>query len=243
MLFLLEDVSDLEAKEKLSNAIQLVCTSNLQLSLFRRALACPFINIDIRKSITSLPIAHDSLFGESFQKSVEDAVKLQSSTSKLMPFSKPGFRSLQKEITKSDFMLNIVPQGYKIQFNSAPLPNYPVISRYKSTEQRIATMSEIDSMLKSGAISIVSPDSDHYVSRVFNVKKRQIEKNRLIIDLSTLNNFVNKVHFRMEGVQDSKKLVQERDYMISIDLSEAFFTILLHESSKKYVTFELNSIR
>ena len=68
----------------------------------------------------------------------------------------------------------------------------------RQIKERIAIMSEIDSMLSSRAISIVSPDSDHYVSRVFNVKKKSNGKNRLIIDLSTLTNFISKVHFRME---------------------------------------------
>ena len=71
-------------------------------------------------------------------------------------------------------------------------------------------------MLKSGAISKVERESNQFVLRVFNMKRAN-GKNRLIIDLSYLNTFVNKVSFRMEGVEELKKLILEGDYMISID--------------------------
>ena len=64
-LSMLEKCSDGQ-KEKLTTAIQLICTSNLQLNRFRRVSAGTYIKKDIRKSITSLPVVHNALFGTNF---------------------------------------------------------------------------------------------------------------------------------------------------------------------------------
>ena len=73
--------------------------------------------------------------------------------------------------------------------------------------------------------------------------KKPNGKNRVIIDLSSLNNFVTKISFRMEGVEILKILIQPNNFMISIDLSDAFFSISLYPTYKRFVTFKLNSCR
>lgn len=65
----------------------------------------------------------------------------------------------------------------------------------------------------------------------------------MIIDLSEFNKCVRKVSFRMEGIDTIKKMLKEDDYMVSIDLSNAFFTIPLHAKSKPFTTFEFNGQR
>lgn len=82
-------------------------------------------------------------------------------------------------------------------------------------------------------------DNTKIVSRVFTVKKSN-GKDRMIIDLSELNKIVNKVHFKMEGLETIKGLLQPDDYMMSIDLSNAFFSIPLHNSSKPLTAFEFD---
>ena len=109
-----------------------------------------------------------------------------------------------RKVTTSEFILSIIEQGYRIQFIATPKQNSPIISVCKSVEKCEAINSEIKCMLASGAISAVEPEFGHFVSRVFIVKKSN-GKNRMIIDLSHLNDFVNKVSFRMEGVIIWKK--------------------------------------
>ena len=62
---------------------------------------------------------------------------------------------------------------------------------------------------------------------------------RMIIDLSALNEFVNKVLFKMEGLPDIKFLIDKNDFMISIDLADAFFSVPLHKESKNYTVFDI----
>lgn len=92
MLSVLEDPSiPTNSKAKISAAIQLVCSSNLQLNRYRRAMSSPHLNKDVRKSILSIPVKHNSLFGDDFHKSVDEAIKLQASTSKALAPARPPF--------------------------------------------------------------------------------------------------------------------------------------------------------
>ena len=147
-----------------------------------------------------------------------------------------------REVTSNEFILRIVREGYKLQFTSAPVQSEPIISGSNSKTYFDGINNEIAKFLKSGAISQVKPSLDQFVSRVFLVKKSNGD-NRLIIDLSKLNKFINKISFRMEGTGDLKHMIQKEDCMISIDLSEAFFSVPLHASCRKYVSFEFDSRR
>ena len=67
LLTLLEISDNRDHKEMLTNAIQLICSSNLQLNRFRRSMVGSLVNKDIKKSIFSAPVSHNSLFGGDFQ--------------------------------------------------------------------------------------------------------------------------------------------------------------------------------
>ena len=46
---------------------------------------------------------------------------------------------------------------------------------------------------------------------------------RPVIDLRNLNCFVKYSHFKMEGIELVKSLVRREDFMVSIDLNQAFY--------------------
>lgn len=145
-------------------------------------------------------------------------------------------------VTKNRFILNIVEFGYIIQFLTSPHQNYPVISNPSNTTKRLALAEQIKRNLLINSISLVTPSESQFVSRVFTVKKSNGD-DRMIIDLSHLNTHVNKVHFKMEGIDTIKSFLSFNYYMVSIDLSDAFFSIPLHENSKKFTTFEFDGLR
>ena len=61
----------------------------------------------------------------------------------------------------------------------------------------------------------------------------------LLILVTLINNFL-KLSFDAKTI---KSIIELKDYMVSIDLAEAFFSIPLHQDSKDFVTFEYKSIR
>ena len=106
----------------------------------------------------------------------------------------------------------------------------------------MALEGEISRHVKSGAVSKVKFKKDQLLSRVFTVPKPN-GKVRMIIDLSLLNTQINHVHFKMEGSECIKTLLNQSDFMAYIDLSDAFFSIPIHQDSKKFLCFEFESQR
>lgn len=146
-----------------------------------------------------------------------------------------------KKFVSNSFLLRIIEEGYKIQLNNSKFHLAHVITKPSKLKYPLL-FKEIETHLASGAISIINPLESDIVSRVFIVPKNS-SKNRMIIDLSRLNEQVNKVSFKMEDKEIIKSIIEYNDYMVSIDLKDAFFSIALHEDSKRLTCFEIDSIR
>ena len=86
----------------------------------------------------------------------------------------------------------------------------------------------------------VKPDQE--VSRIFEVPKKTGDY-RLILDLSDLNKFLKKVHFKMDGLDTIASLISRSDYFASLDLDHAFFSIAMHRSCWKYLCFDFEGVR
>lgn len=142
-----------------------------------------------------------------------------------------------KLITSNCFILRIVEEGYKIQFRNNT--NFPpsVISDPKSSEKILALQQQISRLLNTNAISITPSSPNQILSRVFTVKKSNNE-DRLILDLSQINLLINKVSFKMETIDFIKDLIDPSDYLVSLDLSDAFFSVCIHNDSKDYLCFQ-----
>ena len=60
---------------------------------------------------------------------------------------------------------------------------------------------------------------------------------RPIIDLSTLNLDVDRTPFRMETSQTVLRAIHRNDWMVSIDLKDAYLQIPIHPASRRYLRF------
>ena len=89
---------------------------------------------------------------------------------------------------------------------------------------------------------MVDVKPDQYVSRIFEVPKKTGDY-RLILDLSDLNKFLKKVHFKMEGLDTISSLITHNDFFASLDLDHAFFSIAMHSSCWKYLCFDFEGVR
>ena len=89
---------------------------------------------------------------------------------------------------------------------------------------------------------VVDISPDQYVSRIFEVPKKTGDY-RLILDLSDLNCFLKKVHFKMEGLPSIASLICLNDFMASLDLQDAFLTVAMHHSCFKYLCFDFEGVR
>ena len=137
-------------------------------------------------------------------------------------------------------MLRIVREGYKLQFVNCPQFPFSVVSRSNSVVNHSVLSTQIDSLLSPGAISKVPLSSNNLCSRIFTVKKAN-GKDRMILDLSLLNTQIIKVSFQMETHDRIIELLNSNDYMASIDLADAFFSIPVHTDFRKFLAFQFDN--
>ena len=75
-----------------------------------------------------------------------------------------------------------------------------------------------------------------FESGVFTVSKSD-GGHRLCTDYRELNKFSEKQRFQMEGVQEIAEMIQQGDYGMLVDLKDAYLTLGLHPSHRKYCRF------
>ena len=98
----------------------------------------------------------------------------------------------------------------------------------------------VEDLLRKGAIKEVQPSYQGFYSWLFLVPQKE-GTYRPVIVLSRLNQFVHNSHFLMEGLHCLKTLLQERGFMTSIDLKDAYFSVTVHKSSQCFSPFHLGS--
>ena len=91
-------------------------------------------------------------------------------------------------------------------------------------------------MLQKNAISKISPDTSVFYSNVFLVRKASGGW-RPVIDLKQLNHHINAHHFHMHTISSVPSTVERGDFAFKIDLQDAYFHVLIHPHSRKYLCF------
>ena len=91
-------------------------------------------------------------------------------------------------------------------------------------------------MLKKGSIRKVHPSKGEFVSNLFLEKKKDGGQ-RPVVNLKQLNAFIPYCHFKMEGLQNLKYMLQKGDYIYKLDLKDAYFSVPLDKNSGQFVRF------
>ena len=94
----------------------------------------------------------------------------------------------------------------------------------------------IKDLLAKGAVREVKPQDDQFTSTLFLVQKKNGDY-RPVINLRALNRFLGKESFKMEGLQVVKSLIQQGDFMMKLDLKDAYNALPIHPSHRKYLRF------
>ena len=144
------------------------------------------------------------------------------------------FHHLWADVTSDDWVLSVLRKGLFLSFLSPPplsLSPIHLAQRHPELGNMLVSLSE-----KRAIERVSNPHSPGFYSRVFLVPKKN-NSWRPVIDLSILNGFLPKEHFQMETSASVRSAIRPGDWAVSIDLSDAYFHLLIHPASRKYLRF------
>lgn len=81
----------------ITSAIQLICSSNLNLNRLRRTTVAPYLKPEYKSSILSLPVTHNNLFGSDFEKTTEAVVKEHSNSTKVLANTSTSYKQFSNK--------------------------------------------------------------------------------------------------------------------------------------------------
>lgn len=139
-----------------------------------------------------------------------------------------------RTLTSDQQILSLV-SGYKISFFKTPFQKSPQFTQ-TSGQEALLISREVNELLQKGAIQKTPFTRDGFYSRLFLVPKKGGSM-RPVIDLSSLNKFIVNEHFQMENLSCLKTLLLPGDFMTNIDLKDAYLSVPVHESSRKFLRF------
>ena len=79
------------------------------------------------------------------------------------------------------------------------------------------------------------------MSQIFLVEKKDGGQ-RPVVNLKCLNQFMRVEHFKMEGLHLLPDLIQPGDWMIKLDLKDAYLQVPIHPDHQKFLVFEWNDL-
>ena len=135
----------------------------------------------------------------------------------------------------------VLKQGYCLPFKqSPPLTRFPTIkSSYSAPVKQKALLEAVQQMVKKRAVvPVQNKNSLGFYSRLFLVPKPE-NKWRPVIDLSVVNTFLHVPTFKMETAEAIRASLQAGEWVASIDLTDAYFHVLIHQKFQKYLRFHV----
>lgn len=139
------------------------------------------------------------------------------------------------KITTDPWIENTV-KGLKITFvrelfqTRTPYP-YKIVD-----EEKLAIDTQIDRFLDKGIIVPTKREQGEFISNIFSRPKPDGSV-RIILDLSKLNDEVEKLHFKMNSLQTALDMIRPQCYMASVDLRDAYYSVKIHEQDQKLLKF------
>jgi len=137
-------------------------------------------------------------------------------------------------ITSDNEILSTV-MAMKIVFNATPCQKFLPTCTRSITETTIINL-EIQRLLSKHVIEPTGHCHKEIISDVF-VRGKKDGSHRMILNLKNLNQYANKIHFKMDTLNTITKLVQQDCFMASIDLKDAYYSTPIATSDRKYLKF------
>ena len=140
-----------------------------------------------------------------------------------------------KKITSDKNILDIVRNGLKLEFKNEP-PEKDAFEYPRPKQEWEIIDKEIKKLLKKKVVEPCQPEEGEYYSNLFTAEKID-GTYRTILNLKFLNKECDKMHFKMESLKQAIHMVKPGAYLACIDIKDAFYSVPIHKSHKKYLRF------
>ena len=134
-------------------------------------------------------------------------------------------------------VLSCLKNGVRLSFHRPPPPLHasPLLVQNKDVEFVIQDLSKGDSL---GAYAPLRPQGSNFLCRA-RVHTQASGKQRMVHNYRYLNSFCKKQTCRYEQVKDLHKLLRPQDWLLSLDVSAAYWHVPLHPATAHYLSFHL----
>lgn len=143
--------------------------------------------------------------------------------------------NLWKSLGAPRTILNVL-NGYRIPFISKP-PLVPLnleLSRKFEPKSCHLMQNQITELLKLGVIS-ENYFQTGFMSPIF-LRSKTNGSHRLIFNLKNLNLYIKPLKFRLINLSKVSKIIQRGDYMVKLDISNAYYHIPIKVSHRRFLT-------
>ena len=142
-------------------------------------------------------------------------------------------------ITLDESVLETV-KGYRISLTSKPHQWRKRITKAKSLQQEVLLTQAISDLVSKGAVHQVVEQEDQFLSTLFIVQ--QASKNRPVFNLKALNKHVKTEKFKLESLELVKTMLKPNDYLMKLDLKDAYISVPIAEEHRKYLRFQFRGV-
>ena len=139
-----------------------------------------------------------------------------------------------KEITSDREIISTV-MGLKIDFDEPPQQQFLPTCKRPASEEAVIDL-EVKKLLSKSVIEPTGHSHGEIISDVF-VRVKKDGGHRMILNLKNLNQYANKLHFKMDTLNTIIKLVEKDCFMASIDLKDAYYSVPIAKSHGQYLRF------
>ena len=142
----------------------------------------------------------------------------------------PFWRSLGT----SQFILNVISQGYKIPFFEIPTPFFKA-NNASALSNRSFVSKAVNELLHTNLVEEIFCVPD--IVNPLSVSTRSSGKQRLILDLRHMNSFIFKQKFKCEDLSVAIQIFNQGCHLFKFDLKSGYHHIEIFPAHRKFLTF------
>ena len=140
------------------------------------------------------------------------------------------------KISQDAVLLHTV-QGLELEWEE--IPSHSITNkgpRFSPEENKLIEI-EIQAMLQKQAIAPANHCKIQFIGHLF-LRPKKDGGMRPVFNMKKLNKFIQYKHFKMEGLFMLKTLLLRNDFMVNVDLKDAYFGIPIDANHRRFLRFQ-----